>query len=264
LLSTDQFYLGYSYASYTAALAADAAANPLNTTLATAVAHLAQGNDANGAKDLALSYGQALILSAYGLAPPSAPPNASINIAANQPFTFSGPVSGSSFDAVGGLEHELDEVLGGGGAGSTLNSIADNPNCSFFCTKVGALDLYRYSGAGTPDFSTDPNATAYLSVDGGVTKIVGFNQDRGGDFADFAPSCGTGNGGELIQNAFNCPGPYEPYNTLSPEFQMIEAIGWDGATQVSAVPEPSVLAILTLAIGGLGLARRRPAGATLT
>lgn len=263
LLSTTQFYYGYSYANYTAALTADAAAHPLNTTLAAAVAHLAQGNNANGAKDMALSYGQALMLSAYGLATPSLPPNASINIAANQPFAFSGPVNGSSYDAIGGLEHELDEVIGGGGAGSTLNSVVTCSN-SFFCPKVGATDLYRYSAAGSPSFTTNPNATAYLSVDGGVTQIVGFNQNSGGDFGDFTPSCGVGNGGQLIQNAFNCTGQDEPYNTLSPEFQMAEAIGWDGAAPIiNPVAEPSALAVLALALGGIGLARRRASALTL-
>jgi hypothetical protein len=263
LLSTSQFYFGYSYASYTAALAADAAANPLNTTLATAVANLSKGNDANGAKGIAVAYGQALMLSQYGLTAPTNFGNASVNVNSTQPFAFSRPVNGSSYDLIGGLEHELDEVIGVGGAGSTLNSIANNPNCGFFCNSVGPTDLYRYSAAGTPSFTTSPSATAYLSVDGGVTQIVGFNQNSGGDFGDFTPECGMGNGGgQLIQNAFNCMGQDENYNTTSPEFLMSESIGWDGHTSTS-VPEPGALAILSVAIGGIVLARRRPAGLTL-
>jgi hypothetical protein len=259
LLSTNQFYYDYSYANYTTALKADATANPLNTTLALAVANLSVGNDANGAKDLALTYAQALMLSAYGLSAPSLPPsNSAININSIQPFVFSGAVDGSSYDAIGGLEHEIEEVIGGGGAGSTLNSVVTCSN-SFFCTKVGATDLYRYSGNGTPSFITDPNAAAYLSVDGGATKIVGFNQNSGGDFGDFSPACGAGVGGQVIQNAFNCTGPDEPYTKLSPEFVMSQAIGWDSAAPppVNTVPEPNVLAILIIAIGGIGLVRRR-------
>jgi hypothetical protein len=173
-------------------------------------------------------------------------------------------VGSSSYDAIGGLEHELDEVIGGGGAGSTLNSVTTTCGTSFFCPKVGATDLYRYSSNGKPSFTTDPNASAYLSVDGGATKIVSFNQNSGGDFGDFSPACGPGVGGQLIQNAFNCTGQDEPYTTLSPEFQMAQAIGWDGAQPVvKTVAEPNALAILVIALGGIGLARRRTAGMTL-
>lgn len=40
LLSTSQFYYNYTYSQYQSALAADSAANPSNTNLATGVAHL--------------------------------------------------------------------------------------------------------------------------------------------------------------------------------------------------------------------------------
>ena len=56
-----------SYASYTSALAADAAANPQNTTLQTAVAHLGQGNSG---KDMLLTTSQFDLLTPYGLPGP--------------------------------------------------------------------------------------------------------------------------------------------------------------------------------------------------
>ena len=257
LESTVQTFYGYSYSSYTKALAADAAANPQNTVLATAVANLSKGNDANGRGSMAITGAQSILLSAYGLGTSGAS-DAVININKNQAFAFSRPVSSSQFDAVGGLEHELDEVLGGGGAGSTLNpragSCQTTPN-GFFCNKFGATDLYRYSAAGTPSFSTSGTATAYLSVDGGTTDIVGFNQDPAGDYGDFAPNCGTGGGTrELIQNAFNCKGQDEAYTTASPEFAMLEAIGWD------PVPEPETLALFAGAVIGIVTLRRRAIG----
>ena len=146
LLSTAQNFYAVSYGTYVNALSLDASANPQNTVLATALAHLSQGNDASGANELAITGAQAAML---GLGP-SLLSNATININSNQNFAFARPVSSGQYDLIGGLEHELDEVLGGGGAGSTLNSIAGSCGTDptgFFCSKYGALDLYRYSSA---------------------------------------------------------------------------------------------------------------------
>ena len=273
LLSTNQFYAQVSYSSYVARLTADSAANPANTVLPTALANLSKGNDANGATQLALS--TALNAMLTGTVAPSIGSGQApvININSNQTFGFTQPVSGQ-FDLTGGLEHELDEVLGGGGAGSTLNSIGGScvgTPSGFFCNKDGPLDLYRYAAPGTPTFSatSENNPISYLSVDGGVTNIVYFNQNQNGDMADFAGNlpdgaanqCGTvdagGVGGELIQNAFNCTGPNEPYTSASPEFVMEESIGWDPTTSSALIPEPGTLALLGTSLCGIGILRRR-------
>jgi hypothetical protein len=179
-------------------------------------------------------------------------PVAVININSDQPFAFSKPVPGTGYDLIGGLEHELNEVLGGGGFGSNLNNIA--PPCSgFFCDLVGGLDLYRYSAPGIPSFTTSSSASSYLSFDGGATELVAFNQDSRGDFGDFSPP-GTG-AGQLIQNAFDSMGEDEDYTTSSPEFAMMESLGYNGVSTV--VPEPSTWAMMLLGLGGLGIARYR-------
>jgi hypothetical protein len=244
LLSTTQNYYDIPYAAYVNALKADSAAHSENIVLTTAVDNLSNGNDASGANDIALSGAQMGML---GLGPAS-DSTATVNINSNQSFAFRRPVSNSQYDLIGGLEHELDEVLGGGGGGSTLNSIAsscaNNPS-GFFCNKLGSLDLYRYSAPAVPSFSVSSAADAYFSINGGVTNIVAFNQNSSGDFGDFAPP-GTG-AGQLIQNAFNSTGQDEAYTSLSPEYTMMESIGYNGV-----VPETSTWAMMLLGFAGIG------------
>jgi hypothetical protein len=246
LLSTTQDYYDLPYTAYVNALKADSAVHPGNSVLATAIANLSEGSDASGANDMALSGAQVAML---GLGP-AGDSDATVNINSHQSFAFSGSVPNSQYDLLGGLEHELDEVLGGGGAGSTLNSIASscaNMPGGFFCNKFGSLDLYRYSTPGVPSFSASSAASAYFSINGGRTKIVAFNQNSLGDFGDFAPP-GTG-AGQLIQSAFNSMGQDEAYAVVSPEYTMMESIGYDGI-----VPEPSTWSMMLLGFGGLGFA----------
>jgi hypothetical protein len=248
LLSTSESEYIYYYSDYIKALKAAAAAEPANKVLATAVANLKFGNDAKGANYVVVTGAQAASL---GIGMPWYS-DATININSIQNFSFTSSVSSSQYDLIGGLEHELDEVLGGGGGGSWLNYIQQN--CAKggpYCDLYGALDLYRYSAPHTPSFTTSGSASSYLSFDGGVTKLVAFNQNSGGDYADFSPN-GTG-AGQLIQDAFNSKGKDEAYTFLSPEFAMLESLGYN------AVPEPSTWALMILGFGGLGLGKYRKA-----
>lgn len=253
LLSTSQSMDSVSYSHYVRALTSDSTANPTNTTLATAVANLPYGNDANGSKYVALSTGLAEMLGLLQSIPSAYTPT--ININSSQNFGLSQPVSSSQYDLVGGLEHELNEVLGGGGGGSTLNSVYSNT--AGLSTEIGPLDLYRYSAAQTPSFTTSSSASSYLSVDGGITKLVSFNQNNSGDYGDFTPSCGAGVGGGLsIQNAFNCTGAYEAYTTNTTEFKMMQSLGWDSSS--TAVPLPAaVWSFMAGLMGLLALGKKR-------
>jgi hypothetical protein len=107
------------------------------------------------------------------------------------------------------------------------------------------LDLYRYSAQGVPSFSTSSGASSYLSVDGGATDIVGFNQTSTGDFGDFS----TNNN---VQSAFSNPGTVATYDSSSPEYAMMESIGYDGV-----VPEPASMAVFATGPAGLRAVRRR-------
>jgi hypothetical protein len=204
--------------------------------LSTAVANLNQGNDANGARPIA---SDTVNLRALG---------AAISGAYTGYFNSSGVFVGGGSQLYDGvvtitpasysiseIEHEINEILGGGGQGSQL--IASGVTGSY-----GGLDLYRYSAAGTPSFTNSSSATAYFSVNGGVTNIVGFNQVGGGsDYGDFLSSpC-------QIQSAFVCGGA-AAFSTASPEYAMLESIGYD----TTLTPLPSTWLMLLSGFVGLG------------
>jgi hypothetical protein len=238
------------YSAYTGQLALDSAANPGNTVLSTALSNLSKGNDASGAAPIDAMSAQ---LRSLGFTAPGFQPggfDAIVTLSSTQPLDYTRPTPAfppTQYDAIGVIQHELDEVLGGGGAGSTLNQngLCNTGAGNFAC--YGSTDLYRYSALNTPSFS-QLAASSYLSVDGGKTNIVGFNQNTGipmanwGDFGDFGPNIdacpGGGFGGPagLIQDAFSCNNEQrENYTTASPEYTMLLSIGYD------PVPVPAPL-----------------------
>ena len=304
----------YSYNQFTSALAADAAANPGNATLNTAVANLPFGNggsNPNGtqmvvnttnARVLGLGAG---VNTAFGTGDSTPQFDATggflggggfadgvILLNLDQPLLYDRPMPafdpsvGPLYDAQTSLEHEMDEIMGIGGAGSQLNNFNFDPNYAqdFYGVNgplFGVMDLYRYQAPLLPSF--DPATTSitgcanpaicsglpspYFSVDGGFTSIDTFNQAFpliGGDAGDWGLNLfqlcpgnqGVGGTGD-VQDAFTCNNHSADVTFGSPAYQSDLAIGYD-------VPEPSVWALMITGFGlaGAALRRRRLAYAT--
>ena len=103
---------------------------------------------------------------------------------------------------------------------------------------------------GTISFTNSSSASSYFSIDGGVTNIVGLNQDPAGDYGDWLGSSTVA----LVQAAFI--GHHQAdISATSPEGIALDVIGYDPAR----VPEPSTLALAsagTLLLAGCAWRRR--------
>jgi hypothetical protein len=286
----------YSYAQYTDALKADSLAHPGNTNLATAVANLGVGNGASGdpastfltpttpdARALGLGLGSPTSFGAQDSSPQfdstgdflggGGTIDAIVFLNLDQPLSFTRPIQpvsdGVVYDALQTMEHETDEVLGIGGAGSTLNDFVADPNFAqdFFGVTgdvYGPLDLYRYLAPGAPSYIAnpgfDPTQFAYFSIDGGNTLIDTFNQsamafgdaaDWGLDLSTLCPGGGGFGGFGSVQDAFSCNN--EAHNVIkgTPEYVAFQAIGYN------AIPEPVTISLFGAGLAGAVAMRRR-------
>ena len=238
--SSSQFIYLPSYSTFYNALNNDRTSANDNTAVST----LSSGSfdTFTGAKSIGITYAQC---GALGLScgAPQMPNSAAGTIGINLSIVDadrSNGITAGQYDMMAVVLHEIDEILGVGGPGSGLGD-----------TYVGSEDLFRFTNAGARTFTTLGD-DAYFSIDGGVTKLARFNQNAGGDYADWW-SC-AGSAAPSAQNACGTPGVIA--NLGIAELTALDVLGWN--MRVTAVPEPSEYAMLLAGLGLMGfMARRR-------
>ena len=211
-------YTGISWNTYIGALRADARTNNDNTANASLPGSPLSPNIRPGsANGRAIGLNTPPAMFANGMVGPGGPYDGIVTLNSARPFQFSRPVNANSFDGQRMAEHEIDEVIG---LGSRLGQNSND---------LRPQDLFSWSSAGHRNITS--SGTRYFSINGGVTNIVGFNQDHTGDFGDWL-SAPCPQAHPYPQNAFSCMGQSADIAATSPEGINLDVIGYD-LTQTS-------------------------------
>ena len=143
-----------------------------------------------------------------------------VTIKSTAALRFTRPPAGGYFDAQTGIEHEVDEIIGLGAHAAGGDHLRPQ-------------DLFSWSAPGARNFTT--TGTRYFSINGGSTRIVGFNQDPDGDLGDWlsGPCPQTT---PYVQNAFGCAGQAWDISASSPEGINLDVIGYDLPSAAPPVP----------------------------
>jgi hypothetical protein len=223
----NSFYGYYSlpYATYINALTADSKTQNDATALSNLpTSALAIRMDVNTALGRALGLNTPGIIDSGGGVNNGGLFDGIVTLNSGQPmqFTRTGGIGPGNFDAQRLVEHEMDEILG---FGSVLPSTTDYTGAS----AVKPQDLFRYSAAGQTSLTVSTSVSSYFSIDGGLTRMVGFNQQGGGlDYGDWqSPSCAAQAIAPLVQYAATCAGTAADVSATSPEGITLDVIGYD-------------------------------------
>ena len=245
--SQSYLYGYYSYGQLSGLLAASAAANPANATLASVVANLPT-TAPSGPTNYVVTAAEA---KALGIAPAAATATDGFIGFAGSTASFGftpAAVGKSQYDFQAVAAHEISEILGRiSGVGYAWRT---------------PLDLVRYSAPGSLSFSY--RAPAYFSVDGGATSLATFDAASGGDRGDWA----TTKTGDAF-DAFISKGQRKGVSAV--DLAVLDALGWGGTNAGStpgklsgtafalsgSVPEPASWALLLAGFGVVGAMQRR-------
>lgn len=219
-----------SYAGFRTAYAADAKSSSDATALASLSAAPAPAN-------VALTYAEAkalaLLPAAYAASDGTIEFNSNIAFANTRADLNSG-----NYDLIGVATHEIGHLLG------FISAVDDTSP-----TTPTALDLFRYGSAGVRSFSK--GASAFFSIDGGVTSLAGFSDGNSYQASHWLQ--GTTSGGlNALMNPALAAGVAQyitPLDTLA-----LDVLGYD-----LAVPEPATLVLMVPALLGLAWSRRAAA-----
>ncbi|MDB6057089.1 MAG: hypothetical protein JWO95_933 [Verrucomicrobiales bacterium] len=215
-----------AYSDFLAALAGDS----MTTNDAIALNYLSTGtgNPVNGDPSITLTTAnlRALGINAF---PGNNQPDSYIALNFSIVNLTRANVDPSKYDLASVAQHEINEALGLTSALNGVNNGAPVPNGA-----VRILDLFRYDQNGARSYNTASNSQAYLSIDGGTTDLVRFNQTQVGDFQDWYS--GTGHT-PRVQDAWGTPG-------ATPNLG-VELVGLDvsGYNLVCAVPKPTIISM---------------------
>ncbi len=217
---------------YTEYLAALQGAQTESRDDVTALATLpsSTGNPVDGNANIQTTLPLLRALGDASATPPAGDPDSTISFNSTIVNDSRPGTNATHYDLESVVAHEMDEVLGAGGAGSQLDAVLKGTSDG----SVGPMDLFRYGSPGSRSYSTFTNVSSYFSIDGGNTDFVHFNQNNdGSDYGDWGdgvvPADGLPNPVAQVQDAYQDPGitpAFEP-NIGPNELAALDVVGWN-------------------------------------